>query len=406
MQKIFYILTITTIFMNTAFAKNSSKDWSILNNGLGSIVEVYDNEKKAKVIEFSSHSNRDTYMIGARKGKKAWGEKKSRTIKWSFKYSQNYVAMVTLTTVKGYRSLVYTANNKNFKSYIGLGSHTIQGEWVTITRNLEKDLHRQDPTNKIVAVNGFVIRGEGRIADVHMLKVVKRSLVRSLYRTIEEALLYLRNKNFLTNSIHHKNITNSSHSHKYVECNQITSSNRETPTITLINGDKIYLDLGEKFIDPGAIAEDSNGVPLDVEVIGNVDVNQVDSYTLHYLAIDKKGNATSVARSVIVVSKDIKKIKPKKILKKVVVKKESKENNNSKEEAENSKDINSSQKQIEAEEKLLEDIYERDKGEQEPERSEQQDVIDAIFANAEGDTDEEKLEDIALKLEELMGGED
>jgi len=192
MQKVFYILIISTVFMSTVFAKNSSQDWSILYNGSGSIVEVYDQEKQTKVIEFSSQSNRDTYINGARKGKKAWKERKSRTLKWSFKYSQNYVIIVTLTTIKGYRSLVYTANDKNFKSYIGLGSHTIQGEWVTITRNLEEDLRQQDPTNKILSVNGFAIRGEGRIADVHMLKVIKRSLVRSLYRTIQEALAYLK----------------------------------------------------------------------------------------------------------------------------------------------------------------------------------------------------------------------
>ena len=387
MQKIFYILTIATLFMTTAFAKNSSKDWSILHNGLGSIVEVYDHEKQSNVIEFSSHSNRDTYIIGARKGKKAWREKKSRTIKWSFKYSQNYVAMVTLTTVKGYRSLVYTANDKNFKSYIGLGSHTIAGEWVTITRNLEEDLRRQDPTNKIIAVNGFVIRGEGRISDVHMLKVIKRSLVRSLYNTIQEALLYLRNKKFLQNSLTPKE-------NKKVP---VLRANKDVPTITLINGDKIYLDLGKEFIDPGVIAEDSNGVPLDVEVIGDVNVSQVDSYALHYLAIDKNGNASSVTRNVIITSKDIKKVKPKK-----VVKKESKNKDNSDKKTEKATDENNSELEQKAEEDLLEDIYEKDKGEQEPERSEQQDAIDAIFANAEGETNEEKLEDIASKLEELM----
>ena len=396
MQKIFYILTIATLFMTTAFAKNSSKDWSILHNGLGSIVEVYDHEKQSNVIEFSSHSNRDTYITGARKGKKAWREKKSRTIKWSFKYSQNYVAMVTLTTVKGYRSLVYTANDKNFKSYIGLGSHTIAGEWVTITRNLEEDLRRQDPTNKIIAVNGFVIRGEGRISDVHMLKVIKRSLVRSLYNTIQEALLYLRNKQFLNNLTKHQDVENSSHP-KHAKHIDTLPANKDMPTITLVNGNKIYLDLGKEFIDPGVIAEDSNGVPLDVEVIGDVNVSQVDSYALHYLAIDKNGNASSVTRNVIITSKDIKKVKPKK-----VVKKESKNKDNSDKKTEKATDENNSELEQKAEEDLLEDIYEKDKGEQEPERSEQQDAIDAIFANAEGETNEEKLEDIASKLEELM----
>ena len=383
-QKIFYILTVSTIFISTVFAKTNSQDWNILHNGSGSIVEVYDHDKKTKVIEFSSHSNRDTYINGARKGKKAWREKKSRTLKWSFKYSQNYVAIVTLTTVKGYRSLVYTANDKNFKSYIGLGSHTIAGEWVTITRNLEEDLRQQDPTNRIVAVNGFAIRGEGRIADVHMLKVIKHSLVRSLYRTIQEALLYLKNKKFLNDSVTPKDVeTKPKLSH---------AKNKNVPTITLINGNKIYLDLGEEFIDPGVIAKDSNGVPLDVEVIGDINVSRVDSYPLHYLAIDKNGNATSVTRTIIIVSKDIKEVKPKKEVKKVLVK-ESTESNSSK-----------IKEKLEDEE--LEDIYRKERGEDEPERSQEQEEIDTIFANAEGDTHEEKLEDIATKLEELMDREE
>ena len=394
MQKIFYILTISTVFMSTVFAKNSSQDWSILYNGAGSIVEVYDHEKKTKVIEFSSNSNRDTYINGARKGKKAWKERKSKTLKWSFKYSQNYVIIVTLTTIKGYRSLVYTANDKNFKSYIGLGSHTIQGEWVTITRNLEEDLRQQDPTNKILSVNGFAIRGEGRIADVHMLKVIKRSLVRSLYRTIQEALTYLKNKQFLANSL----------THKEPKKEPILSPNKDVPTITLINGNKIYLDLGKKFIDPGVIAEDSHGVPLDVEVIGDINISQVDSYPLQYLAIDKNGNATSVTRTIIIVSKDIKDVKPKKIVKKALQKESKKELG--KETKEESIENNNSEEEINSEEEKLEDIYRKDRGEEDEEQSEQQEEIDAIFANAEGDTQEEKLEDIAKKLEELMDREE
>ena len=317
MKKIFYILTVSTILMTTIFAKNSSQNWTILNNGSGSIIEVYDYEKKTKVIEFSSHSNKDTYINGARKGKKAWKEKKSRTLQWSFKYNQNYVIIVALTTIKGYRNLVYTANDKNFKSFIGLGSHTMDGEWVTITRNLKNDLHQQDPTNKILSVNGFAIRGEGRIANVHMLKVIKRSLVRSLYRTIQEALLYLKNRKFLTDSANQKEVK--------PKPKLSNAENKDVPTITLINGNRIYLDLGKEFIDPGVIAKDSNGVPLDVEVIGDINISQVDNYPLQYLAIDKNGNATSVTRVVVVFSKDIKKVKPKKI-----VKKESTESNNSK----------------------------------------------------------------------------
>ncbi|RUM76764.1 MAG: hypothetical protein DSZ11_00085, partial [Sulfurovum sp.] len=186
--------------------------------------------------------------------------------------------------------------------------------------------------------------------------------------------------------------------HKEPKREHLLSPNKDVPTITLINGNKIYLDLGKKFIDPGVIAEDSNGVPLDVEVIGDINVSQVNSYPLHYLAIDKNGNATSVTRTIVIVSKDIKDIRPKKVVKKVV-KKEVK-----KEKKEESIENNNSEVEINSEEEKLEDIYRKDRGEEEEEQSEQQEEIDAIFANAEGDTQEEKLED--KKLEELMDREE
>lgn len=397
MKKVSNILLIITIFSTiNLYAKNLSTDWTLLHNGLGSIIEVYDHEKKSNVIEFSSQSNRDTYINGAKKGKRAWNNRKSKTIQWSFKYNQNYVAIITLATVKGYRNLVYTANDKDFKSYIGLGSHTIKGEWVTITRNLEEDLHRQDPNNRIVAVNGFAIRGDGRITDVHMLKVIKRSIIKSLYNTIQEALLYLRNKNFISDSLRPKEVKS-----RHINPN---SKNKDVPTITLINGNKIFLNLGEKFIDPGVIAKDSNGVPLDVELIGDINESRVDSYPLHYLAIDKNGNATSVTRVVVVMSKDIKKVK---------VKHNKKRQNNKKEVI--AKDINKSkaediekQEKEEIERDELEELYRNEMGKEETdekentEKSETQEEIDNIFKNAEGDTQEEKLENIATKLEELM----
>ncbi len=300
MQKILRLFIVNIIFASTIYAKSNRGDWNRLDNSLGSIIEVYDNEKKSNVIEFSSQSNRDTYINGAKDGERAWNNRESKTIHWCFKYSENYVIIIALKTIKGYRNLIYTASDKNSKSYIGLGSHTIEGEWVTVTRNLAEDLHRQDSTNKIISVNGFVIRGNGRITDVHMLKVIKRSIVKSFYRTIQEAFLYLQNREFISDSLSQK-VTKRD--------NKEPSDKRVLPTITLINGEKIYLKIGEKFIEPGVIAKDSNGMPLDIEFIGSVNENQIGVYPIHYLAIDKNGNATSETRVIVVWSEDIDAIK-------------------------------------------------------------------------------------------------
>ncbi|HIC78136.1 MAG TPA: DUF5011 domain-containing protein, partial [Sulfurovum sp.] len=180
---------------------------------------------------------------------------------------------------------------------------------------------------------------------------------------------------------------------------------RAVPTITLINGNKMYLNLGDKFVDPGVIAEDSNGDPLDVELIGDINESRVDVYPLHYLAIDKNGNATLVTREVTILSKDIKGLKKQKEeSKKSEKKKTIKKDENIKADINSSKEVEPKDK---SEEEDIEDVYKQELRELgQGEKSEEQEAIDDIFENAEGETYEERLQDIATKLETLMDGND
>ena len=45
----------------------------------------------------------------------------------------------------------------------GLGAATQNGNWHTITRNLEQDLKEAQPDNELQAILGFLIRGSGKV---------------------------------------------------------------------------------------------------------------------------------------------------------------------------------------------------------------------------------------------------
>ena len=50
----------------------------------------------------------------------------------------------------------------------GLGASAKDGQWHTFTRDLQADLEAAQPGNTILEVNGFFIRGSGRVDDISM----------------------------------------------------------------------------------------------------------------------------------------------------------------------------------------------------------------------------------------------
>lgn len=52
--------------------------------------------------------------------------------------------------------------------YYGLGSDLYDGQWHTLVRNLLADIENAQPGVVILAVDGFYIRGSGRVDDVKL----------------------------------------------------------------------------------------------------------------------------------------------------------------------------------------------------------------------------------------------
>lgn len=89
------------------------------------------------------------------------------------KFSEDYVVSVHLQTTDGYREIRYKpliGNGPGDDRTIdcGLGPGTLDGDWHTVARHLQKDLSRAQPGVEILEVNGFSVRGSGRIDNVRL----------------------------------------------------------------------------------------------------------------------------------------------------------------------------------------------------------------------------------------------
>ncbi len=83
-----------------------------------------------------------------------------------------------------------------------------------------------------------------------------------------------------------------------------TKDDITNPTITL-NGDAtMYLDLGDNFTDPGAVANDDKDGDLSTQITttGTVNTDKVGEYVITYTVSDKAGNTTKEKRTVLVKS--------------------------------------------------------------------------------------------------------
>jgi len=89
------------------------------------------------------------------------------------KYSEAFNLFIDVQTTAGSRYLEYSPvsdDRLGKERYVhhGLGEDIIDGQWHTFTRNLQEDLEEARPDEKILEVNGFLIRGSGRVDDIKL----------------------------------------------------------------------------------------------------------------------------------------------------------------------------------------------------------------------------------------------
>jgi thioesterase domain-containing protein len=135
------------------------------------ISNVYDSDASSRVIDFQGTSH--GYMLGNLAGREgAWKNSNETNLSWRIKYSDWYTFYVSVSTENGHRYLQYTAdgsdkgNRGNGYIHHGLGGSTRSGAWVDISRDLEADILEYESGNHLLSVNGFMVRGNGRVDDI------------------------------------------------------------------------------------------------------------------------------------------------------------------------------------------------------------------------------------------------
>ncbi len=153
----------------------STLRWYVYDDasGTATIKNVYDRGRSSRVIKVIGHNLDDGFCL-AKAGKTPWHNTTQRVITWSMKYSGPFTIYVDVETTAGHRYLYYAADDEDRLDegeYIhhGIGSDSFNGRWKTVTRDLDDDLEEAQPGNRIIEVNGFLVRGTGKIDNVKLM---------------------------------------------------------------------------------------------------------------------------------------------------------------------------------------------------------------------------------------------
>ncbi len=174
------------------------RGWFVYDNtpAGAQILNVYDAIKQSRVIQFSgTNDNQNGYMLGDWRPNSAgsWNNTSEFNVHWCMRYQYSNVVYMRVYTDKAItvsytnqagnpvqfttkqRYLYYTSVNTDYGpgyavNYVhhGLGSVTRNGQWHSINRDLQADLNEFEPGTTITSVVAFLIRGSGKVDDIHL----------------------------------------------------------------------------------------------------------------------------------------------------------------------------------------------------------------------------------------------
>ena len=191
LTKLLFALLLCLTYANAIVYEDSedktTTKWNIYDSKPAGayVANVYDTEKQSYVIQLVGTGIANGSRIGSENISNGWNNTTDRVLKWSMKYSENYLIYVHVQTTNGDRYLHYSSrnvnngknkknkknlNNAKNRNYIhhGLGIDSKNGTWQTFQRDLDADLKEFESDNEIIAVNGFLIKGSGRIDDIEL----------------------------------------------------------------------------------------------------------------------------------------------------------------------------------------------------------------------------------------------
>jgi len=149
--------------------------WTVYDNDPAGaeISNAYDTDRQSRVIELAGSGTSNSYRLRNDDGS-PWLNSSQFIVEWSMRYSENFYVYLDVETTAGHRYIYYTPDDYDLLGnagmvHHGLGSDVIDGQWHTFVRDLQGDLEHAQPGVSILEVNGFLIRGSGRVDDIKLL---------------------------------------------------------------------------------------------------------------------------------------------------------------------------------------------------------------------------------------------
>ncbi|RZQ51242.1 hypothetical protein C1E23_20585, partial [Pseudoalteromonas phenolica] len=169
-------------FLENTFRANAgapTSNWRVYSHS-GEIRQAEQSDYEGSVTKLQGSGKSTGYKLTLPYGEN-WNKKFS-DISWDMKYSESFTVFVSLDTDKGHRYLTYRPDDRpSYQDSTGEYIHhslgnIADGNWQTISRNLEDDLKQLQPDNEIRDINAFLIRGSGYIGKVDVSQVNEKAL--------------------------------------------------------------------------------------------------------------------------------------------------------------------------------------------------------------------------------------
>ncbi len=162
----------TTVYEDAEDA--STARWKVSDaTPAGATVSIqFDPQRASRVIALRGAGKKNAFLIGGNAGNPgAWNDTNHRILSWQSRFARGFTLYVSVETDRGRRFLTYLPLARDIGRrgrYILIGlDHSIKDDhWHRLQRNLESDLSRYDPGNRIISVNGLFIRGNGLVDDI------------------------------------------------------------------------------------------------------------------------------------------------------------------------------------------------------------------------------------------------
>ncbi|WP_415839120.1 hypothetical protein, partial [Pseudoalteromonas byunsanensis] len=101
---------------------------------------------------------------------------KGTIIAWDMNYAESYTVYISVNTTQGHRYMTYQkgtnspyrGGGSNQYAFHFLSPETADGNWKTISRDLQADLSAVDPGTTITNINAVLVRGSGKIGEIRL----------------------------------------------------------------------------------------------------------------------------------------------------------------------------------------------------------------------------------------------